>query len=60
MELVVFTVVAAGLYLLADRLLRGLEAALGRPLEHRSLIFFVLLLGLALGGFTLIRTLAGS
>lgn len=57
MELVVFTLVAVGLYFLSDWLLRRIEAAVGRVLEHRSLIFFAILLISALGSFWIIRRL---
>jgi hypothetical protein len=59
-ELVVFTLVAVALYLLADHLLRALETRLGRRLEHRSVVFFALLLAMALGSFAVIRGLGGS
>lgn len=57
MEFIVFTAVAIGLYFLSDWLLRRIEAAAGRMLEHRSLIFFVILLVLALVIFWIIRRL---
>jgi hypothetical protein len=55
MEFLLFTVVAIGLYFLSDWLLRRIEASAGRPLEHRSLVFFAILLVSALAGFWLIR-----
>jgi hypothetical protein len=58
MEALWFTLVAVVLYLAADRILLAIEAALGRTLEYRSLIFFGLLLGMALVAFALIRRLA--
>jgi hypothetical protein len=59
MEFFVFTLVAIGLYVLSDWLLRRIEAAAGRALEHRSLVFFAVLLVLAIGSFWLIRWLFG-
>ncbi len=56
MEIVLFTVVAATLYLAADRLLVLVERLRGRPLANRSVVFFLLLLGLALPTFALIRS----
>ncbi|MFQ5466810.1 MAG: hypothetical protein ACE5DS_01635 [Kiloniellaceae bacterium] len=56
MELVVFTLVAAALYGLSDVVLRVMERAAGRRFEHRSLIFFAMLLGSALATFSAIRT----
>lgn len=57
MDAVYFTLVAILLYLVADRALRAIESAAGRTLEYRSLVFFAILLVLAMGTFTLIRTL---
>jgi hypothetical protein len=51
---------AIGLYFFSDWLPRRIEAAVGRVLEHRSLIFFAILLVSALVGFWLIRWLFGS
>ena len=48
MEILYYTVTAVVLYFLADWLLDRLERALGRRLEYRSLIFFGIILGLAL------------
>ena len=59
MEFVYFTVIAIGLYILADRILLWIENALGRTLEQRSVVFFVLLLVMALVSFWLIRMVSG-
>ncbi len=60
MEAVYFTLVAIVLYVFSDWVLRRMEALAGRQFEHRTLIFFALLLGLALVSFALIRNLAGA
>lgn len=60
MEAVAYTIVGIGLYLLSDWILNRMEAAAGRRFEKRSLIFFGLLLVLALGSFALIRQLTGA
>jgi len=60
MELVVFTVVGAALYGLSDVALRGMERAAGRRFEHRSVIFFAMLLGSTLTTFSVIRALFGG
>lgn len=60
MSIVYFTLVAALLYLFSDWLLLRVEAAAGRRFEHRSLLFFCILLALALTTFTLIGNLAGN
>ena len=59
MEFLYFILVAVVLYFLSDRLLDGIERALGRRLESRSLVFFAILLVLALAAFAAIRRLAG-
>ena len=60
METVYFTLVAIGLYLVANWILERIEVAAGRRFEHRSLIFFALLLTLALTTFALIRHYTGN
>lgn len=55
MSVVYFTIVAIILYFAADWLLERMEIAAGRRLEYRSLIFFVILLALALSSFSLIQ-----
>jgi len=59
-EFLLFAVVAVVLFFLSDWLLRRLEAALGRSLEQRTLVFFAILLGTALISFALIRQLFGA
>ena len=60
MSVVYFTIVAIILYFVADWLLERMEIAAGRRLEHRSLIFFVILLTLALSSFSLIQYYTGG
>ena len=48
MEILYYTVTAVVLYLLADWLLDRIETAYGRRFKLRSLIFFVIMLVLAL------------
>jgi hypothetical protein len=57
MQVVLFTVVAVVLYLVADRLLNALELRAGRRFEYRSLIFFAILLPLAMLAFAVIQRL---
>jgi len=57
MEALYYTITGVVLYLLADRILRLLETRAGRIFEHRTLIFFVLLLTMALVTFAAIRRL---
>ena len=55
MQIVYFTLTAILLYLAADWILNRIETAAGRRFEYRSLIFFAILLTMALTAFTLIR-----
>ena len=48
MEILYYTVTAVVLYVLADWLLDRIETAYGRRFKLRSLIFFVIMLVLAL------------
>ena len=57
MEALYYTITGVVLYLLADWILRLLETRAGRIFEHRTLIFFVLLLTMALVTFAAIRRL---
>ena len=60
MSVVYFTIVAIILYFAADWILERVEIATGKRLEHRSLIFFVILLALALMSFSLIQVYTGA
>jgi hypothetical protein len=59
MSAIWFTLVAIVLYLVSDWLLERVEVAAGRRLEHRSLIFFAILLSLALVTFSIIQAQTG-
>jgi len=54
-----FTIVAIVLYFVSDWLLQRVEVAAGKRFEHRSLIFFVILLTLALITFSIIQQQTG-
>ncbi len=61
MEIVWFTVIAMGLYVLADRLLDFIERKRGKRFEeNRPLVFFALILPLALATFWFIRAFSGG
>ena len=60
MSIVYFTLVAALLYLFSDWVLQRAEIMAGRRFEHRSLLFFAILLPLAILSFTLLGNLASS
>jgi hypothetical protein len=55
MDIVYFTVIAVGLYLGADWLLDRIERARGARFENRQVVFFAIILPLALASFWLIR-----
>ncbi len=59
MSAIWFTLVAIVLYLVSDWLLERVEIAVGKRLEHRSLIFFAILLSLALVTFSVIQAQTG-
>ncbi|MGE5130990.1 MAG: hypothetical protein ACM3IK_15260 [Sphingomonadaceae bacterium] len=60
MDIVYFTVIAIGLYFGADRLLDWLERRRGARFENRQIVFFIIILPLALAAFWLVRALSRS
>jgi hypothetical protein len=60
LQVVYFTLVAALLYLASYWIVDRIEMAAGRRFEHRSFLFFGILLTLALVSFQLIRTYTGN
>ncbi len=59
MEILYFTLAAVFLYVGADWILKRIEVAAGRRFEYRSIIFFAILLVMALTSFALIRHFSG-
>lgn len=59
MEIVYFTIVAAALYLVSDRILDLLERRAGRRFDNRSLVFFAIILTLSMLSFASLRMLLG-
>jgi predicted PurR-regulated permease PerM len=57
-EALLFTALAVVLYLVADRVLDALERRAGRRFEYRSVVFFAILLLLAVLSFALVRSFA--
>jgi len=57
MEIVYFTIVAAALYIVSDRILDLLERRAGRRFDNRSLIFFAIIMTLSLLSFASLRAL---
>ena len=54
MEIVVFTLNAIIIYLLADWIVRALEQRKGEVLKNRQVVFFVIFFALALATFNLL------
>jgi len=59
MEILYYTLTAIALYFLADWLLDRIEAVLGRRFKYRSLVFFAIILSLALLVSRIVTGLAG-
>ena len=57
MEIVLFTLNAVVIYLLADWIIRAIEQRRGQPLGQRQVVFFAIFLVLALISFELLRRL---
>lgn len=60
MSIIYLTAVAVLLYLVSDWILNRIEVAAGKRFEYRSLIFFAILLVLALTTFSLIQVYTGN
>jgi hypothetical protein len=60
MEIVVFTLNAIVVYLLADWIIRVMERKKGAALKNRQIIFFVIFLSLALISFNVLKTFLTS
>ena len=60
MSAIWFTIVAIILYVVSDWILERVEVAKGKRLEHRSLVFFVILLTLAVTTFAVIQRSTGN
>lgn len=58
-DLILFTLNAVVIYLLADWLLRLLERARGSLMPHRQIVFFLIFLVFALLSFAALRNLLG-
>ena len=60
MDIVWFTLVAVALYFGADWLLDWIERQRGARFENRQIVFFAIILPLALAAFWLMRVLSSS
>ena len=59
MAAIIYTLTGIILYVAADWVLRRLESRAGRVFENRTVIFFALLLSMALVAFAVIRAFVG-
>jgi len=57
MEIVIFTLNAIFVYLVADWIVRLIETKRGEVLKQRQVVFFVIFLTLALTTFNLLQTI---
>ncbi len=57
MEIVVFTLNAIVIYLLADWIIRMMEKKKGEVLKNRQVVFFAIFLSLALISFNVLKAL---
>lgn len=57
MELLLFTLNAIVIYLVADRIIRAIEKKSSKGLKHRQVVFFAVFLTLALISFNLLKAL---
>jgi len=60
LQIIYFTLVAALLYLVSNWIVERIEVAAGRRFANRSLLFFGILMTLALVSFSLIRMYTGN
>ena len=60
MEIIVFTLNAILVYLLADWIIRVIEQKKGEVLKYRQVIFFAVFLSLALISFNVLRTILAA
>ena len=60
MEILYYTLTAIALYFLADWLLDRFESSIGRRLKYRSLVFFAIILSLALFVSQIVTKLTGG
>ncbi|MGI9263044.1 MAG: hypothetical protein ACR2QR_13450 [Woeseiaceae bacterium] len=60
MEILLFTLVAIVIYLVADWAIRWMESRRGEVLKNRQVVFFVVFLALALVSFRVLRILLTS
>lgn len=60
MAYIYYTVAAVLLYLFSDWILNKIEQRLGKRLQYRSVVFFVIIMVLAVGSFEMIDRIVGE
>lgn len=58
MQILIFVVVAVGVYLLSDGIVRAIDANRTEPVQNRQLVFFIVFFALILVAFELMKFLA--
>jgi len=56
LEVILFTIVAAGLYVISDSIVKAIEKNKGEILKNRSIIFFAIITVLSLITFNVLQT----
>jgi len=59
-EIVTFTGVAVALYLVSDRILEAIEVRREERFKHRSVVFFAILVTLAVISFSILEHVLGG
>lgn len=59
-DLIIFTLNAIVIYLVADWLVRALEGRRGEAFKQRQVVFFAIFLCLALMSFAVLRRISGA
>jgi len=60
MQYLYYTVTAVLLYLLSDWILNKIEQSIGKRLQYRSVVFFVIIVVLATSSFKIIDSIVGE
>lgn len=55
-----FTIAAILLYMISDWLVNKIEAYYGKRLKYRSVLFFVIIMVLAVGSFSIVDRIVGE
>jgi hypothetical protein len=58
MQILIFVVVAVGVYLLSDAIVRAIDSNRSEPVQNKQLVFFIVFFALILVAFELMKFLA--